>query len=158
QNQLSAVVPYSVAGKASTTVQVALNGLKTNTVSVPVTDSLPGIFTASGSGVGPGAILNEDFTVNSPSNPAPRGSIAIVFATGEGQTDPAGVDGQISVAAPLPAPRLQPVTVLVGGPGGIGKSASVLYAGAAPSLVSGVLQVNFRIPADSPVGNVPLLV
>jgi uncharacterized protein (TIGR03437 family) len=34
--------------------------------------------------------------------------------------------------------------------------AQVLYAGAAPGLVAGVLQINVVIPADAPSGNVPL--
>ncbi len=106
--------------------------------------ALPGLFTANASGSGPGAIRNQDLSVNSASNPAPRGSI-VVYATGEGATDPVGVDGQVAATA-FPKPTL-PVTVRIGG-----MPAEVLYAGAAPSLVAGVLQVNVRVPEGVPDG------
>ena len=59
-------------------------------------------------------MLNEDFTVNSPANPAARGSILQIFATGEGQTDPPGVDGKLLLAPPLPDIIAQ-VLVFIGG-------------------------------------------
>jgi uncharacterized protein (TIGR03437 family) len=37
-----------------------------------------------------------------------------------------------------------------------GRQAEVLYAGSAPGQVSGMLQVNLRIPDDTPPGTVPL--
>jgi uncharacterized protein (TIGR03437 family) len=43
------------------------------------------------------------------------------------------------------------VTVLVNG-----EQADVLYAGAAAGQVAGLLQVNVRIPADTPVGDIPV--
>jgi uncharacterized protein (TIGR03437 family) len=45
------------------------------------------------------------------------------------------------------------VTAQVGG-----RDAEVLYAGAAPDLVAGVMQINVRIPADAPLGNVPVVI
>jgi uncharacterized protein (TIGR03437 family) len=120
-------------------------------VAMPVAASVPGILTANASGTGQGAILNEDGSVNSSSNPARKGSIAVIFATGEGQTNPRGVDGKIAATVPLPAPLL-PVTATVNN-----LPAEVLYAGAAPTLVAGVLQVNLRIPLDTPSGDIPVV-
>ncbi len=138
--QASAVVPYSVAGRSVTLVEVEYQGRRTQSLFVLVASSAPGIFTLDQSGRGQGAILNEDgITVNSPANPAPRGSIISIFATGAGETDPAGRDGVLAWGI-LPVPRL-PVAVRIGG-----AAAEVLYAGAAPGLVSGVLQVNARVP------------
>ena len=37
-----------------------------------------------------------------------------------------------------------------------GKPSDVFYAGAAPGAVAGLFQVNARIPADTPSGDVPL--
>ena len=54
--------------------------------------------------------------------------------------NPPGVDGQIAQGTSQ-RPSL-PVSVKIGG-----KSAEILYAGSAPQLISGVLQVNVRIPA-----------
>jgi uncharacterized protein (TIGR03437 family) len=66
-----------------------------------------------GSGVGQRAILDQNSTVNSPSNHAKKCPIIIVFATGAGQTDPGGTDGQIAGDA-LPKPLL-PVSMQMGG-------------------------------------------
>lgn len=54
---MSAVVPYSVTGKASTQMQVTYQGQNSNTVAVPATTVAPGIFTTNASGSGPGAIV-----------------------------------------------------------------------------------------------------
>ena len=66
--------------------------------------------------------------------------MAVFFGMGAGETSPAGVDGK-PAGAPLPKPVL-PVGMRIGG-----VEAEILYAGAAPELVAGVLQVNARIPA-----------
>jgi uncharacterized protein (TIGR03437 family) len=86
-------------------------------------------------------MLNQDFTLNSAANPAAAGSYCVLYATGAGQTNPAGVDGLLTTNSPYPAPEL-PVTVTVGG-----LPATVTYAGAAPAEVAGVLQINFQVPA-----------
>ena len=154
-NQIAAIVPYAVAGKTTTNVQVELNGQLSNSVAMPVGSSARGIFSADSSGLGPGAILNQDFSLNTPSNPAAKGSVIVLYATGEGQTTPAGVDGKPAVV-PIPKP-VQSVTVIFGGPGGIFvQSPQVLYAGSAPGETAGVLQVNVLVPANAPSGNVPI--
>ena len=138
--QVSCVAPYALAGKTTTQIQVEYNGQKSNAVTVPVQVASPAIFTADASGKGQGAILNQDNSVNSSSTPAAAGSIVVIYATGAGQTNPDGMDGKVT-GAPPPAPRL-PVTVSIGG-----TNADILYAGAAPGLVSGVLQINARVPS-----------
>ncbi|MCS6954035.1 MAG: M12 family metallopeptidase [Bryobacterales bacterium] len=138
--QSSAVTPFSVAGKTVVLVTVEYLGQRTQSLFVPVVTAAPGIFTLDQSGRGQGAILNQDgVTVNSPENPAARGSVVSLFATGAGETEPPSQDGVVAWGI-LPAPRL-PVAVRIGG-----ATAEVLYAGAAPGLVSGVLQVNVRVP------------
>jgi uncharacterized protein (TIGR03437 family) len=144
-NQTSAVVPYRVAGKSETRLEVEYDGVKSAAVAVPVFDALPGIFTLDSSGQGQAAVVNEDGSTNSASSPAPPGSVIVFWATGAGQTDPPGQDGWI-VERSLPKPRL-PVSVTIGG-----EAAEVLYAAAAPSMVSGVLQVNARVPAGVAAG------
>ncbi len=149
--QVSAIVPYAVAGKATTMMQVEYRGVKSNPVSLRVVETAPGLFTANSSGKGPGAILNEDSSVNTESTPAKPGSIVVLYGTGEGITDPAGQDGLLATSV-YPKPR-QPVTVRIGG-----KETEVLYAGAAPGLVAGVFQINVRIPADLEAGAHPVVV
>jgi uncharacterized protein (TIGR03437 family) len=138
--QVSVVVPYEISGESATQVQVVYQGQTSNLVSMPVSSVMPGIFTSDASGQGPGAIVNQDGTLNSTGNPASVGSVVSVYATGEGQTDPQGVDGKLA-ASPEPQPVTQPVTATVGG-----IPAQVQYAGGAPTLVAGVLQVNILVP------------
>ncbi len=147
ENQISALVPYALAGATTTRVQVEHRGARTNAVTVALAPSAPGIFTVASSGRGQGAVQNQDFSVNSASNPAPRGSIVIVYATGEGQTAPRVPDGTVVSASQLPKPLL-PVGLTIGG-----IAAEVVYAGSAPGLVAGVLQVNARVPEEVTPGS-----
>ena len=151
-SQVSAIVPYALTGAMTTQVTVSYQGAASRAMAVAVAPSAPGIFSLDSSGAGPGAILNQDFSVNSASNPAARGSAVMIYATGEGQTTPAGGDGKLSDPSALATPLL-PVSVQIGG-----VAAQVLYAGAAPGLVAGVLQVNVLIPAGAPAGAVPVAI
>jgi len=149
---VSAVVPYEVNGKNSTQVQVIYQGQPSNVVAMPVTSVMPGIFTDDASGRGQGAVVNQDGTMNSATNPAAAGSVVFFYATGEGQTVPGGVDGQPD-GSPAPVPAGQPVTVTIGG-----INAQTMYAGGVPGLVAGVLQVNAQIPSGVATGNaVPIV-
>jgi uncharacterized protein (TIGR03437 family) len=150
--QLSAVVPYEVSGQTSTQIQVTYQGQTSNTVTIPVTNGAPGIYTLNASGSGGGAVLNVDGTVNSADNPTQPGSYVFVYATGEGQTNPPGVDGALDgFPAPIPS---QIVTATIGG-----VNTYVEYAGGVAGLVAGVIQVNLQIPQGvTPGNNVPLLI
>lgn len=148
--QLGAIAPYAVAGKAAVDVQVRNQGVLSNTVRVPVQAATPALFTANGSGTGQGAIFNQDGSLNGAANAAARGSIVVLFATGEGQTNPAGTDGRVATDS-YPKPVL-PVKVNIGG-----VDAQVLYYGAAPFLVAGAMQVNARVPAGIAPGAAPLV-
>jgi uncharacterized protein (TIGR03437 family) len=135
--QINAVIPYSV--EVANSAQVVIFG-STGTASfdVPVTGTAPAIFTANSSGSGQGSILNADMTANSAENPAGTGSVIAVYATGFGQTDPPASDGSINESNARP---LLPVSAEIGG-----TQATVLYAGPAPGLISGVFQVNVQVP------------
>ena len=124
-------------------VTVERGGAGTPPITVPVVQSDPGLFEIQPSTLAnQGAILNQDGSVNSSANPAPRGSIVSLFGTGMGLMDPLPEDGQVINDAEHQL-RL-PVQVMFGGliPG------EVLYAGAAPGLVAGVIQINVRIPQN----------
>ena len=132
-------------------MQVLSQGQQNVELIVPVEAADPGIFTQDASGVGPGAILNQDSTVNTPFNPAARGSTVVLFATGSGLTTPSSIEGQVSTE-PLPKSVL-PVFVQIGG-----FDAEVLYAGAAPGLLAGILQVDCLVPANVASGySVPVV-
>ena len=149
--QVSVVAPYTISGKSRTQIQIEYRGFRSRLVDLPVAETAPAVFTADSSGRGQAAALNQDFTVNSAANPASKDSILILFVTGEGQTDPAGMDGK-PAGDVLPKPRAS-VSVLVGG-----VAAEVLYAGAAPGFVAGVMQLNVRIPEGVEPGDVPAIV
>jgi uncharacterized protein (TIGR03437 family) len=146
-NQTSAIVPYEV--QASTQVMVSSNGQTSAPVTLPVAPSLPGLFSANSSGQGPGAFLNSDGSLNSPANAAAKGSIVVLYATGEGATSPPGVDGKLAVP-PYTVPVL-PVSVTIDG-----IAAEIEYKGAAPEEVAGVMQINVKVPAEVRSGNVPV--
>jgi uncharacterized protein (TIGR03437 family) len=140
QDQINVQVPYELAGEVSTQVVVRYRGASSPPVTVPVRPSAPGIFTITQDGRGQAALLNENSTVNSASNPAARGSVAQIFMTGQGQTNPAGLTGALPVF-PTPAPTL-PVTVTIGG-----RPAQTVFVGLAPGL-AGLLQINAVVPPD----------
>jgi uncharacterized protein (TIGR03437 family) len=150
-NQINAVVPYGLTS-ATTKMTVQFNGQSYGPIAMPVAAAVPGIFTLDGSGHGQAAVINQDGTFNSISNPAPIGTVITFYACGAGLMSPATADGTISPPMlPLPAPVL-PVSVAIRG-----VTATVQYAGAAPGFVSGLLQVNVQVPTSIDFGNlVPL--
>ena len=150
--QVNVVAPYAIAGEASTSVQVEYLGAFSPSVSVPVLPAQPGIFSLNASGAGPAAVLNQDYSVNSATHPAAPGNAIMIFATGEGATSPANTDGLVALAA-SPGQPPPSVTVEIGG-----QAATVSYAGNAPGLVEGALQVNATVPATVTPGSAVSLV
>jgi uncharacterized protein (TIGR03437 family) len=127
---------------------VSANDLSGNTVTVPLAEFSPGVYTANGSGAGQGAILiNGTSNLAAPGNPATRGVDYIdIFATGLGP-----VSNQPATGAPAPVKPLaqttNPVTVTIGG-----VATQVLFAGLAPGYV-GLYQVNLLVPGTAPAGS-----
>jgi len=80
KGQINAVVPFELAGSTRASVQVVQNGVNFNSLDVPVLDAAPAVFTVDV--FGQAAVLNEDGSLNSVSNPARQGSIISIFATG----------------------------------------------------------------------------
>jgi uncharacterized protein (TIGR03437 family) len=155
-NQTNLIVPYEVFGQPSTVMQVTYaaytGALQTAAWILPVVAAAPGVFTIDSTGTGQGAILNQDGSVNSAANPAARGSVVAIYATGEGQTSPPGVTG--SVTQSNTKTPLLPVAVTIGG-----VNAVLQYHGEAPDAVAGLLQVNAVVPAGIATGSaVPITV
>ncbi len=147
-DQVNAQVPYGIEGRARVMVQTEYQNALSNLFTANLAAAAPGLFTLT-EGRGPGAILNSDLSVNSAARPAPRGSEIVLYATGEGQTQPASVEGALA-QLPFPAPVL-PVAVRIGG-----APATVRFAGAAPGF-AGLLQINVVVPANiTPSSSVPV--
>jgi uncharacterized protein (TIGR03437 family) len=151
-DQINAVAPFGLAGKTTTQIQLEYGQIKSEPLNVRVTGLNPGIFTIDSSGSGQAAVLNEDGSVNSSTNPANPGSIVVLFATGAGLLDPQPEDGAVTRGTPPQAPS----TLAYVGAGCMGE---VLYSGSAPELVAGAIQINIRLPDDPRcgAGNVPVL-
>jgi uncharacterized protein (TIGR03437 family) len=151
--QTSVIVPYGIAGRPTTNVQVIYMGMASAPLSYLVTAADPAIYTQNQQGFGPGVILNPDnVTVNGPNSGASPGSEIVVYLTGDGATSPPGISGAIAGTAGngLNKPALT-VTATIGG-----LPATVVYCGSAPGIVYGISQANIRIPPETPSGPQPL--
>jgi uncharacterized protein (TIGR03437 family) len=151
--QLNVVAPYSLFGRTTTRIQVEFRSVRSEPIEYRVVDVAPGLFTQNSQGSGLGSILNQSLTPNTMANPARRGEVIVLYATGEGAVRPTGADGRITTGTVANLPRpVMPVTVRINGqevaPGDIS------YAGSAPGIVAGVMQVNVRI---SPTLNITAL-
>ena len=136
--QVNAIVPFTMYGRDQVRVQVEYNGTLSDAFPIPMRETAPSLFTAilPGTSTRDVAVINPDGSLNSPANPAPAGSIVLLYATGMGRTSPAGRDGHLA-AAPLPTP-LQPVTT--------SSPLAIIYAGTALGLVEGIIQINLQLP------------
>jgi uncharacterized protein (TIGR03437 family) len=146
-NVVGVTVPYTVSG-ASASIVATYGGLVSQPVTVTVAAADPGVYSLAASGQGQGAILNYiagNYTINSASNPAAKGSIVIMYITGVGLTT-SGVDNQLIPASPAVTPILAP-SVSIGGQG-----ATVLGAQAPPGSIPGLMQLNVTVPMTVTAG------
>jgi uncharacterized protein (TIGR03437 family) len=149
QGYVSAIVPWGVAGQASTQVQLEYLGSASPAVTMPVAAGALGVFTVPPTGTGGGAIRDINGKLVDAGNPAKPGDWISIYLTGAGVGDPAVLDGELASGK---SPSNFPVTVTIGG-----LPAQTEYAGRAPGLVYGVVQVNAQIPPGiTATGNVPL--
>lgn len=135
--QVNAVVPFGLALNSPALLQLR-NDSGTVSATLPVAPASPALFSANGTGFGPGAILNQDYSFNSLDNPADPGSVVFFYGTGFGPLQATPADGQ-----PVPGANatMFPVSATVSG-----LPAVVLYSGAAPELIAGMTQVNIQLP------------
>src|ERR1035437_3237280 len=130
--QINAQVPPGIAPGVHTLRVGSVYGVAQQ--SVGVSAIAPAIFLTGNSGMG--AVLNQDFSMNGPANPLPRGQVLVVYATGLGAV---ARQGPLSVTTAA-------VTAVVNG-----QELPAQFAGLAPGYV-GLYQVNVPIPAATPPG------
>jgi uncharacterized protein (TIGR03437 family) len=133
---------------------VARSGQRlTSPVEVTVANAGPGIFaTPAATGLFHAIAQNQNFSLNTPANPAHIGEALIVYFTGVGEVDPFIGTGQ---AAPLNVPSFGTLqaTATIGG-----QPATVSFSGLAPGFV-GLGQANLLIPEGVPTGpDVPVVI
>jgi uncharacterized protein (TIGR03118 family) len=151
-SEVGIVVPYEISGFSSADIVVTYQGQALPTLAAqPVAFTAPGVFTQTKNGTGAATALNQDGTLNTATNPAPAGSVVLLFVTGDGPKNPPGQDGLVTNDI-LRTPVL-PVSVTIGG-----QAATVLYAGTTPGFVEGVSLVEAVVPTGAGTGPVPVVV
>jgi uncharacterized protein (TIGR03437 family) len=128
-SQVNFIVPPSAAA-GTELVSVTVGGQPVAAGTVTISAAGPGLFVLQPNPQQPGAVENQDFSVNSPSNPAVVASVAQIFATGYGG------DGL-------------PVRVFFGD-----TPAQILFSGA---VAPGLWQINAAIPSGT-AGLYPIFV
>lgn len=142
-------VPYEVAGNSVARLRLEPQTGVPVELMMDVVPAAPGVYATEGKGQA--EAFNETGERNALLRAAPRGSLVTVYCTGEGQTNPAGITGQLN-GAPGPRPQLE-VTAEIAG-----VAAEVVEAGEAAGL-AGVLELKVRVPGGFiPSGVVPLVV
>lgn len=137
--QINAIVPSSVLSKlqSQTAIQIVTPSGTIEGPAEPVDQYTPVVFTDASTDA---LALNQDGTLNSPSNPAASQSIVSIWATGRGALSPYAVDDNMVNPSFQLLPLSSPVSVLAGG-----LSLNTVYAGDAPGLPIGVIQINFQL-------------
>jgi uncharacterized protein (TIGR03437 family) len=116
--ELVVQIPEQVAGLSSATIQVIAGGAVRASTAAAVAAASPALFADQ---YGAALALLEDGSVHSAANPAPRGSVLVLYGTGQ------GLGGASSVRI-------------------AGYEAELLYAGPAAAY-PGLFQLNVRVPA-----------
>jgi len=131
-SQIECIAPFELDGLASAVVEVRYNGQISNSYTVGILAQNPDII----------AVVNSDWTVNSPTNLAKPGSRVSIFLTGLGQTIPPSVNGALNQ---LPPAQLQNVPAI----DFQYAPANVTFIGAAAFEVAGVYQLNMTLPSPA---------
>jgi uncharacterized protein (TIGR03437 family) len=137
---------------------ITVDGVSSDPFPVSITATAPGIFTydPTGGTLDPtllqGVIQNppdyNNSNINSPSNPAPAGSVVVVYMDGTGAVRTPIADGKAATGS-NPAKANWAATIG-------GEDATVQYLGLTPGDV-GLAQANIQIPLDLPSGDYPLV-
>lgn len=149
--QVNAIIPYSAKTSGQAAVVVEYKGAKSAAFNIPMGPAAFKLFAADATGKGPGALLNQDFSVNTATIPADKGSVVQLFGAGGGALSPAVTEG--GVAGTALSNIVAPYSATVNG-----VDSKVWYAGTAPGLVFGVYQVNVQLPADVATGSANIVV
>ena len=147
--QINLGVPWEVSRKASTIMNVIVDGNLVASRQFAVVPTSPSLFVdtsqpaSDGNGYFPAIALNGDGTKNSAANPAPGDSWVSIFLNGvaayTGDAPPA--TGSITGPDPSPSGVVVSVTGLESGP-----------LTAWPGLISGLYQVQVKMPASTQAG------
>jgi uncharacterized protein (TIGR03437 family) len=141
--QLGVQIPFEVSGTSASAV-VSVAGQASAPAIVTVAPASPGIFTATSDGKGAGTITHVNGSAVTTQNPAQRGELVILYATGLGQVAPAVPTGALPAGA---SSTVSPVVLTIGGIVFVPD-----FAGLAGCCI-GLNQINARIPSGVSPGN-----
>jgi uncharacterized protein (TIGR03437 family) len=147
--QINFQVPWELAGLSTASMVINNNGDASDPVQVALSPALPGIFTLDGTS---GAILHPGSPdVVSPANPATRGEVVLIYATGLGPVTFTPATGAAASGTNLSftttTPQVTIGSVPTAPPG----------AALAPGFV-GLYQLNVQIPSTAPSGTQNLVI
>lgn len=154
--QLSAVAPNTLEPDRAHMIEVEYGAFRSAPFPFLSVAASPALFTTSGTGNGNAAAFQVDavtgaYSLNSDKTPATKGSVLVLYATGIAPVPPMPPDGFVAIGPSNN--NIQGLSVLLGD-----ATADLLYAGYAPGLVVGIVQINVRVPETTPTGKaVPLL-
>lgn len=129
-------IPYEISGAGNADILVTYLGALSSSAAVPVKGAHPGVLPQ---------VFNQDGSLNSATNQAAIGSTIVLFATGQGVTNPPSPTG--AFPGDVYSKASAPVTLEIGG-----KTAELAFQGQAPG-TAGVLQVNAKTPAGLLAGS-----
>jgi uncharacterized protein (TIGR03437 family) len=145
--QVNAQAPFELSGQTSTTIVLKYGGNTFGPVTVPVQFAQPALFRLQIGVTAQAVAENQDASLNGPSNPAAPGSYVTLWGTGfPPLQSPCATDG-LNANGPVDLAAGYSVNMVGGG--------TVQYAGGAPTLACGVVQINMQVPAGAASG--PLL-
>jgi uncharacterized protein (TIGR03437 family) len=154
-SQVDVQVPWEANKGVALSVQVSVNGVLSNKVSVASTTFSPGVFSLPS---GQGSIVTLDGALAAPlgtyfgSRPVRPGEFISIYATGMGTVNNRPGSGVAALSQPLSIGRTNP-TVTIGG-----VTAPRTFFGLAPGF-AGLYQVNVQVAANTPGGDaVPVVV
>lgn len=150
--QIVVLAPSTIgpsSGVAFATVQVLSGTTASNSVTVYTNNTAPGVFSATGNGVGPAAAQLGDYSLLSSVNPATPGKSVVLYYSGGGTVSPAPQSGAAAPSSPL-ATVVEPTLAYFGGDQGL-----TTFAGLTPGL-AGLYQLNSVVPSDPGAGSLLL--
>lgn len=147
--QIGIQIPVEVTGSTATLI-VKSESVSSAAETITLDPAAPGIFSTTGDGRGAASVTHTNgFLVNA-ANPAARGEVLVLYATGLGAMSPVVPTGTL---APVSSRLATTPVVTIGG-----VPATVGFAGQSPCCV-GLNQINFTVPAGAPTGSaVPVVV
>jgi len=153
-DRIRAIVPFALAGQTSAQVVVQRFNQVSDTFTLPLQDTAPGVFTDKHSGTGAGPVLQQgadgQFTSNTPDNPAAGGTTLKIYAIGVGLWSPPPKSDVFLVGENF---TTRPVSLMIGG-----QPTKIGYVGTAGTFNTwSVLQVIALVPDGLPAGPQPLV-